>query len=46
MIAFGFTTEQLIPTLKMVGDVSAAVGKDFNELAVIYGKARTAGPWG
>lgn len=43
LLAFGFTTEQLIPTLKMVGDVSAAVGKDFNELAVIYGKARTAG---
>jgi tape measure domain-containing protein len=29
--------------MKMVGDVSAAVGKDFNELSTIYGKARTAG---
>lgn len=43
LLAFGFTTEQLLPTLKMVGDVSSAVGKDFNELATIYGKARTAG---
>jgi tape measure domain-containing protein len=43
LLAFGFTAEQLIPTMKMVGDVSAAVGKDFNELSTIYGKARTAG---
>lgn len=43
LLAFGFTTEKLMPTLRMVGDVSAAVGKDFNELATIYGKARTAG---
>lgn len=43
LLAFGFTAEQLIPTMKQVGDISAAVGKDFNELATIYGKARTAG---
>lgn len=43
LLAFGFSAEQLIPTLSMVGDVAAATGKDFNELAVIYGKARTAG---
>lgn len=43
LLAFGFTSEQLVPTLKQIGDVSAATGKDFNELALIYGKARTAG---
>ena len=43
LLAFGFTAEQLIPTMKKIGDVSSAVGKDYNELATIYGKARTAG---
>lgn len=42
LLAFGVATENLIPTLKAVGDVSSAVGKDFNELAQIYGKAKTA----
>lgn len=43
LLAFGITTDELIPSLKAVGDISAGTGKDFNELAVIYGKARTAG---
>jgi len=43
LLAFGITANKLIPTLKAVGDVSSATGKDFNELATIYGKARTQG---
>lgn len=43
LLAFGSTSEELIPTLTAIGDISSAVGKDFNELTTIYGKAQTAG---
>jgi tape measure domain-containing protein len=43
LLAFGEPVEELTTTLQRVGDVSAATGKNFNELAVIYGKARTQG---
>lgn len=43
LLAFGVTTNDLIPTLTRVGDVAAGTGKDFNELALIYGKAKTQG---
>jgi tape measure domain-containing protein len=43
LLAFGFSTDELIPTLTRLGDVAAGTGKDFNELALIYGKARTQG---
>lgn len=43
LLAFGTTAEDLIPTLRKIGDISAGTGKDFNELATIYGKARIAG---
>lgn len=43
LLAFGETADNLIPTLKKIGDISAGTGKDFNELAVIYGKAKVAG---
>jgi tape measure domain-containing protein len=43
LTAFGTKTEALIPTLKAIGDISAGTGKDFNELATIYGKAQVAG---
>ena len=43
LLAFGITTEDLIPTLKAVGDIASGTGKDFNELATIYGKAKVAG---
>lgn len=43
LLAFGFTAQELIPTLTRVGDVAAGTGKDFNELALIYGKARAEG---
>lgn len=43
LLAFGTAQEELIPTLRRIGDISAGTGKDFNELATIYGKARVAG---
>ena len=43
LLAFGFTADELIPTLTRVGDVASGTGKDFNELALIYGKAKTQG---
>ena len=43
LLAFGFTTKELIPTLTRIGDIASGTGKDFNELALIYGKAKTQG---
>jgi tape measure domain-containing protein len=43
LLAFGVAQDALIPSLKKIGDISAGTGKDFNELATIYGKAKVAG---
>jgi tape measure domain-containing protein len=43
LLSFGITTDKLIPSLKTLGDVSLGTGKDFNELAVLFGKAKVAG---
>lgn len=43
LLAFGIESDKLKGTLQQIGDISAGTGKNFNELAVIYGKARTAG---
>lgn len=43
LLAFGFSAEELIPTLTKIGDVASGTGKDFNELALIYGKAKAQG---
>lgn len=43
LLAFGVAQDALIPSLKKIGDISAGTGKDFNELSVIYGKAKIAG---
>lgn len=43
LLAFGVTTKDLIPTLTRIGDVASGTGKDFNELTLIYGKAKTQG---
>lgn len=43
LLAFGEPVDGLTTTLGRLGDVSSATGKDFNELAVIYGKARVQG---
>ncbi len=43
LIAFGVAAEDVEPTLRKIGDISAATGKDFNELTTIFGKARISG---
>lgn len=43
LLAFGVSAQDLEVVLSEVADISAATGKNFNELAIIYGKARTAG---
>ena len=43
LLAFGLEADELIPKLTQIGDISSATGKDFNELAVIFGKAKVAG---
>ena len=43
LLAFGFQTDELTDQLSRVGNIAAGVQTDFNELAAIYGKARTQG---
>jgi len=43
LLAFGIETDKLQTSLRQIGDVSSATGKDFNELAVIFGKAKVQG---
>ena len=43
LLAFGEQAGNLSGVLDRVSDISAATGKNFNELATIYGKARTQG---
>lgn len=43
LIAFGISTEKLIPTLTALGDVSSGVGAPIGELSYLYGKAKVAG---
>ncbi len=43
LLAFGFNTNELIPTLEAIGNVAAGVNVPFDELAEIYGKARVQG---
>jgi tape measure domain-containing protein len=43
LLAFGESELTVIDRLREIGTISAATGKDFNELATIYGKARVAG---
>lgn len=43
LLAFGFSGREVIPTLRVLGDVSAGTGKDIKELAVIFGQIKSAG---
>ena len=43
LLAFGVETDKLETSLGRIGDLSAGTGKDFNELAVIFGKAKVQG---
>lgn len=43
LLAFGVKAKEIIPTLKMLGDVSAGTGKDLTDMAVIFGQIRSTG---
>ncbi len=43
LLAFSFAQNQIIPQMRMIGDLSAGVGIPIKELADIYGKARVQG---
>lgn len=43
LLAFGETAKDIPDTLRRIGDVSSAVAAPINEIAEIYGKARTQG---
>ena len=43
LLAFGESADKLPDVLNRIALISRATGKDFSELAIIYGKARTAG---
>lgn len=43
LLVSGVSTADLIPTMTRLGDVAAGTGKNFNELAIIYGQVRQSG---
>jgi tape measure domain-containing protein len=43
LLAFGVAQEDIIPTMTMLGDISAGLGINVSELAELYGKAKVQG---
>lgn len=43
LLGANFAAEKIPKTLERIADISAATGKDFGELATIFGKAKTQG---
>lgn len=43
LLAFNVEAQDIIPTLKFLGDVSSGTGKDLSEMAVIFGQIRSTG---
>jgi tape measure domain-containing protein len=43
LMSFGTSQDQVIPLLRVLGDVSAGTGKDLSELAVIFGQISATG---
>jgi tape measure domain-containing protein len=43
LLSFGFGADEIVPTLKTLGDISAGTGKDLSELGVIFGQIKGAG---
>lgn len=43
LAAFGFEAEQIVPNLRMIGDIAAGTGQPVSQLAEIYGKAAVQG---
>lgn len=42
LLAVGINADELIPKLRMIGDVANGSGKDFNELATIFAKNKSS----
>lgn len=43
LLAFGISSEQIIPTLRMIGDIAAGTQQPIGELSEIYGNAAVQG---
>ena len=43
LAAFGFGAKDIVPNLRMVGDIASGIGQPVGEIAEIYGKARVQG---
>lgn len=43
LLAFGFAQEQIIPTMRKLGDIAAGVGVPVGQLAYVFGQVRVAG---
>lgn len=43
LLAFGFAQDQIIPTMRKLGDIAAGVGIPVGQLAYVYGQVRVAG---
>ncbi len=43
LLAYGYTQEQIIPTMKMLGDVAAGVGAPVGDLAYLFGTLKAQG---
>lgn len=43
LLAFGVAGNEIVPTLRRIGDVSSAIGAPIGEIAELYGKARVQG---
>lgn len=43
LMAFGMESEQVVPTLKMLGDVAGADQNKLNSLALVFGQIQSAG---
>lgn len=43
LLGFGVAQDKIMPTLRTLGDISAGTGKDFGELAIIFGQVKAKG---
>lgn len=43
LLAFGYAQEQIIPTMRKIGDIAAGVGVPVGQLTTVFGQVRVAG---
>lgn len=43
LLAFGTDAKAIVPTLRMIGDISSGIGAPIGEIAELYGKAKVQG---